>query len=168
MRTSRISEKDRRRMVKLYVEEGFTLQAIGDLFGLTRPWVRKILNSVGVDTSRSGPNVLREVSCEVCGRRFSMTRCVWRSRRFRFCSAECRKAWVDAGSLKRNRMNHLAEWKLRMLMGAPLPEGSVVHHRNGDPTDNSPGNLMLFASQEDHVKWHRGLREGIEPLWKKD
>lgn len=47
----------------------------------------------------------------------------------------------------------------RMIGGALLP-GEVVHHINGDKTDNRPDNLMVFSSQSEHVKWHAEHKAG--------
>lgn len=37
----------------------------------------------------------------------------------------------------------------------PLSEGSVVHHKNGDKSDNRPSNLKVFKSQAEHTRVHR-------------
>lgn len=47
-------------------------------------------------------------------------------------------------------------------LGRPLKPSEVVHHIDGDQTNDSPDNLMVFRTNSDHVKYHRnGFREDI-------
>lgn len=41
----------------------------------------------------------------------------------------------------------LAAWRL----GRPLRPGEVVHHIDGDPSNNHPDNLQVLASQRHHM-----------------
>lgn len=43
-------------------------------------------------------------------------------------------------------------------LGKPLPEGAQVHHVDGDPGNNAPGNLVICQDQAYHKLLHRRQR----------
>lgn len=42
----------------------------------------------------------------------------------------------------------------RQILGRELLPGEVVHHTDRDKHNNNPSNLMIFANQAEHAKWH--------------
>lgn len=48
-------------------------------------------------------------------------------------------------------------------LGRPLKRSEVVHHKDHDPENNDPHNLILFASNSQHKKYE--ARGQPEPLW---
>lgn len=58
----------------------------------------------------------------------------------------------------------LASWRL----GRPLRPGEVVHHVDGDPTNNHPDNLRVLPSQRhhmllEHYQWRE--QQGVHHLF---
>lgn len=52
-----------------------------------------------------------------------------------------------------NHIGYVREHRLVMQekIGRPLLPGEVVHHRDEDPSNNSPDNLRLYASNAEHL-----------------
>lgn len=42
------------------------------------------------------------------------------------------------------------------MLGRPLLDGEVVHHEDRDRSNNDPSNLMVFKTNSDHGRHHRG------------
>jgi hypothetical protein len=75
------------------------------------------------------------------------------------CSSKTssRKTFIDNNGYRRFKGNgkpvhrYAAENKL----GRELRPGEVVHHKNRNKLDNSPGNLAVFSSQQAHWGAHK-------------
>jgi hypothetical protein len=63
---------------------------------------------------------------------------------------------VDGECVKRSRHNAV------FVIGRHLLPGEVVHHVDGDVSNDSYDNLMVFGSQCDHLAYHRG--ESVNPV----
>ena len=156
---------DRDKALELW-GEGWSLRMIGEYLGCSHAGVKKVLNILGVDTSKAA--TWREVECIVCSKVVRRTRSHYRRVRHPCCSRECYFAWLEAGALGEGYaggyLGRLGRWKVEQEYGE-LPIGSVVHHENGDRTNNQLRNLVLFRNQGDHIRWHRGFRDKVNPLW---
>ena len=47
-----------------------------------------------------------------------------------------------------------------------IPEGAVIHHRDGDPSNDAVDNLQMFPSQGHHNRIHRGWEKRDDGWWK--
>jgi len=139
-------------------KEGMTLQAIADKFGVTKVAVHNYLKRPR--TRFNLPSVERP--CSYCGTPG------WYSQeqdpKNAYCSTECYTLLLNEGAYKENRHGQRLGREVVENRYGPLPKGSVVHHVDGNDLNNAPENLVLFASQADHLKHHRNCSHD-SPLW---
>lgn len=108
------------------------------------------------------------IKCKCCGKDFYSTR-------HEFCSKECvsnyrsehspHKPYYENGYIvihKRgyNKKGNAKQHRLVMeeYLGRQLSPNEVVHHINGDKTDNRVENLMVM-SRDEHSKLHREMEK---------
>jgi hypothetical protein len=57
---------------------------------------------------------------------------------------------VYVGGRKKWIMEH--RWVMQAIVGRPLTRAERVHHVDGNRSNNAPGNLVLCASQGEHLR----------------
>jgi len=69
----------------------------------------------------------------------------------------------------RNSRNDILEHILVMsqFLGRPLNKGEIVHHIDGDRTNNNISNLYLYANRSKHAQVRSSLYRLVKPLLKK-
>lgn len=159
-----ISSDERLAIIQAY-RNGEKVTAIATRYGVTRQRIDQIRAASGCTARKLG--VKRR--CAQC------RKCVYkqRSRADRtarsFCSQRCYMRFIARPEYEQNRQG---QRQARALVRSwfLLRDEHVVHHVDGDNTNNGLSNLMVFASQGDHMRWHRlgGEASGIEPLWRGD
>jgi hypothetical protein len=68
-----------------------------------------------------------------------------------------KKTYIDNnGYLRFNSSDKLVHrWVAEKTIGRSLCPGEVVHHKDGNKLNNSPNNLQVFSSQDEHHSLHR-------------
>ena len=151
------------RAIGMYEDDLFSLQMIGDFFGVTRQGVKKYLNVRDIDTSKRK----RDAVCDGCGKWFKKHRAYLRNSIKNYCSPECHYSAIHNPDYNGSRQGQrIARRVVREIH--PLRETEVVHHMDGNTENNDLENLMVFANQSDHMRWHRacGEKSGVIPVWR--
>lgn len=124
------------------------------------------------ECSRLGRRNGKNVPCDVCGKKIYVPKYEFKFEHH-FCSNQCRMKWtvkeqLPSVSIKKDS-NATDNWYktingrlahrvvMEKIIGRPLTSTEVVHHIDGDKSNNSPYNLMLFKNKAEHCKWHHKL-----------
>ncbi len=62
---------------------------------------------------------------------------------------------------------YILEYRLvaEQKLGRRLSENEIVHHINGDVTDNTPANLSVMT-QAEHARLHGLIHNNIPEIWR--
>ena len=147
-------------IVDLYRIQHLTVRQIGRQIGMSGVGVWKRLQAAGV-SAREGEWI--QAKCFFCGKLIQVRRARWRNTRKIHCSEECYYETIANPDYNPNRHGcRLARSVVKRLY--QLQEQHVVHHVDGDDLHNELSNLWVFASQAEHMSFHRG--GDAEPIWK--
>jgi hypothetical protein len=121
---------------------------------------------------------LKNELCSQCGKKYNdkkwfyfKTKDIW------FCSRSCMCRYVQLNSkrYKREMINDGRKYKLikshhracksgyvlnsilvmEEKLGRKINKGEIIHHIDGDKTNDSPNNLMVCSSQLEHLSYHK-------------
>ena len=133
------------------------IQKVADHLGITRQRLWQICKANGINPHRP---IERE--CKKCGNKFHSTRVKVRDGGGRYCSEECyHEHQTEVSSYNPWKQGQRKSRALiEEFLGCPLPEGFIVHHEDGNQRNWSFGNIYVFPSQSEHIKYHHAKRNG--------
>lgn len=158
MRTQgRLTDKEMVDIVDAYINRLVPMITLAKQYAITRQSVYKVLQKAGIDTGKAA--TILSVSCTCCGKVFPKRRCQVRRSKHVFCCNECYYAWLQHGNGNPLIMHRDAQRTARKVVAFyhTLLPGEITHHEDRNQFNNDPFNLKVFASQGDHVRYHRGF-----------
>lgn len=160
----RLTTSDMAQIVKLHTIKHMSLSEIATCIGISRMGVLKALRRMGIDTSKAAACHVAS-KCRHCGKSISMPRSRYKISPKLFCSRECYYAWVDSQNVAPRIVSRQGMRIARAMVSRyiQLHPGNVVHHVDRNNRNNRLDNLVVYRSNGDHVKSHRGIF--IAPLF---
>lgn len=130
-------------------------------FNVTRQRIYDVLKEFGVDTSKHKITV----SCSCCKKEFHTHKCRLRNKKRIFCSMDCYYSWIGEQSGNPYYGSRQGQRIARAIVSQffELGKEHVVHHLDKNCLNNDPSNLIVFANQGDHIRFHRGF--DVDHLW---
>jgi hypothetical protein len=156
LRKSRITLAE---MVAMYERDHKTILEIAAVAGVGRQTVSVRLRRAGVNLSGK-----RTLKCDYCGIMFTKWRKAANKSNKHYCCVEHYYAQLGSSGYRPWRHGQRLARAVVSQLFALQPE-HVVHHIDGDNRNNDRSNLLVFASQADHLAHHRG-RKGVQPIWR--
>ena len=154
-----LSDKQRGEIVSKYLQDQ-TVISLAEEYCISRQGVYKILWQSGVDIKSAGR---KKVACACCGHLVSRNRRAICNAVRQFCSRECYYAWIKAQNPCPKYSRNGSRIARKVVAAAfDLQSNHIVHHKDGNQCNNALNNLVVFASQSDHIKHHRGVE--VQPI----
>lgn len=151
-------------IVKAFEVDLVRIVDLAKMYGISRQGMYKLLKRNGVDTTKSGENAWHEVSCRTCGAIIKRRRATLRNQENHYCNNKC--YYRHLGSISIGVVTSRAGMYMARSIVSLFYEykgGEVVHHIDGDETNNKLSNLAIFKCNGDHLLFHRGYN--TLPIW---
>lgn len=149
-------------IIRLFTEELESMKSIAKRYKKSRQCIYKFLIKSGIDPNQYSK---MEVSCTTCGTIITRHRSRIKKQKHHFCCFECHDAYLIAGNGNPYIQNRQGQRIGRRVVSCffDLQENNIVHHEDRNTLNNIPNNLKVFATQGDHLRYHRGFE--VEPIW---
>ena len=136
--------ENRNKAIAARVAAGETTDTIAADFDLSRVRVSQIAKAAGVNVGRGGN----------CPDRRGARNPRWKAAKLARGDGYIATTDPDCGGIQYEHIR-VAE----RALGKPLPAGAVVHHVNGNRTDNRPENLVICEDHAYHMLLHKRARQ---------
>jgi len=132
------------------------MEEIGKIYGVTRMRISQLVKQYEIDAK----NAERfQTTCNKCGKEYPIHRKRFRKSSTHYCCPAC---YLSDRKNENYHPHKNGQREARRIMskhiGRPLTVGEVVHHIDGNCSNNNIDNLVLFPSHAAHLKWHHAMR----------
>ena len=142
-------------IIEAYTIDLWPVRKIAEVIHCSPTAIHRFLKKHGVDTTKHKISV----SCTTCGKEIKRTKKRVANQRNHFCNLECYATYLNAGAddFEGNRQWQRAAREV-VSRHFNLQAGQIVHHKDRNQCHNVIGNLMVFATQGDHIRFHHQMR----------
>lgn len=147
---------DKQTLEDMYLRRHLTMAEIGKIYGVGRQRICQLVKQYGIDTTNAGTFTN---TCDKCGKEYRINRKRYRKHSTHYCSSAC---YLSDRKNENYHPHRNGQRDARRMMakhiGRPLTTDEIVHHIDGNCSNNSIDNLILFPSHSAHLRWHHSLR----------
>jgi predicted DNA-binding protein YlxM (UPF0122 family) len=155
----RLTQKQKVDIINAYETELVPMIKLAEQYAVSRQAIHKLLKNAKIDTTKHKI----QVSCTNCGKTLHRWKMNIRRNKHHFCDVECYRLFKEAGlpTLYSRQGSNIARSVVSQYFA--LQSEHRVHHKNKNQFDNSIENLMVFANQGDHIRFHN--RFDVNPIF---
>ena len=162
--TIRLTPKQEVDIISAYTIDLIPMIELAKRYNRTRQGIWKLLKRNGINPVEYER---MDITCQACGKIVSRTRCQIRNRKSLHCSVECYYAYLEAKQNGSYNQSRQGQRRGRQVVAEHfiLQSSHVVHHEDRNTLNNQLWNLKVFATQGDHIRYHRLGPDYVTPLW---